>query len=505
MALAIAPFALHAQQTFKGGHQEVLGSAYGATPFSGNAAAQLMHARPRPTGTTERVAYWSTISVDATGVDHTPVAPGEVRNFGEQVGPGRASRAVSIVHIAMFDALLATRGGRYRSYTGIAPDRGNASPDAAIAQAAHDTLVALFPSQAETFGSLLEADLNAIRVNQRAKAAGVAVGQRAAAAILRLRSRDGSQHTEPRVGENHHVNNAPGRWRPDPVSRGPLALGVHWGSVKPFGIDRVSRFRPPPPPSMGSREYARAFEEVVALGGDGVQMPTRRTHDQTFAGIFWAYDGTPSLCAPPRLFNQIALHIAAEQRTRDPLELMRLLTLVNIAMADATIVAWEAKYRYDFWRPVTAVREASPGSGPSRLGDGNPHTHGIPNFMPLGAPASNLHGPNFTPPFPAYPSGHAIMGGATFEVLRQFYGTDHIAFTFTSDELNGVTLDNTDTPRLFAPRTYNSLSEAEMENAISRVYLGVHFRFDVEAGVRAGRKVARHVFDNVLTRSRKDH
>src|SRR5262249_39280204 len=150
----------------------------------------------------------------------------------------------------------------------------------------------------------------------------------------------------------------------------------------------------------------------------------------------WAYDGTPSLCAPPRLYNQITVKIA-EQRHSNFVELARLLALVNTAMADAGIAIWESKYFYLFWRPITGIRESDVGTGPTKLGDANPATHGDPPFSPLGAPATNLQGPNFPPPFPAYPSGHAGFGGALFQTLRRFYGTDRIAFTFVSDELNG--------------------------------------------------------------------
>ena len=126
----------------------------------------------------------------------------------------------------------------------------------------------------------------------------------------------------------------------------------------------------------------------------------------------------------------------------DVVELARLLALVNVAMADAGIAIWESKYHYEYWRPVTGIREADAGTGPSGQGDRNPATLGDPIYSPLGAPASNLNGPNFTPPFPAYPSGHAGFGGALFQILRRFYGTDNIPFTFVSDEFNGVTQDN---------------------------------------------------------------
>jgi hypothetical protein len=143
-------------------------------------------------------------------------------------------------------------------------------------------------------------------------------------------------------------------------------------------------------------------------------------------------------------------------------------------MAEAAMSAWEAKYLhiYDFWRPITGMRESDPGTGPSGLGDGNPNTIGDPNFHPLGAPASNLQGPNFTPPFPAYPSGHATFGGAIFQILRRFYGTDHIGFTFVSDEFNGITRDNGGHVRPYMPRHSSRLSQAEEENGQSRIISG---------------------------------
>jgi hypothetical protein len=210
-------------------------------------------------------------------------------------------------------------------------------------------------------------------------------------------------------------------------------------------------------------------------------------------GIYWAYDGTPSLCAPPRLYNQIAVHIANQMGSSE-LELARLLALINTAMADAGTAAWESKYFYQVWRPVTGIRESDAGTGPSGQGDGNPNTAGDVTYSPLGAPASNLTGPNFTPPFPAYPSGHATFGGAVFQTLRKFYGTDNIAFTFVSDELNGVTVDNQGNVRPLRPRTFSTLSQAEEENGQSRIYLGIHWAFDKTEGIAQGRKVADYIF-----------
>jgi hypothetical protein len=204
------------------------------------------------------------------------------------------------------------------------------------------------------------------------------------------------------------------------------------------------------------------------------------------------------LGAPPRLYNQITVEIA-RPRTTDPLEMARLLALVNVSIADSCMVAWDDKYHWDYWRPVTAVREASPGSGPTGQGDGNPDTHGDPSWTPLGSPATNSPGaPNFTPPFPSYTSGHAVLGSAGFEIMRRFYGTDQISFTFVSDELNGINRDNQGQVRPRWPRSFATLSDAEVENAVSRIYLGVHYRFDATNGITQGRNVADYVFKRGL-------
>ena len=451
--------------------------------------------------TLRRLVHWNSIAIDASGLDHTPVPIGDPRIFGENLGPGRSAKAMAIVHIAMFDAINAIEGG-FRSFTGIPRVQDNTSVDSAIAQSAHDTLVAMFPSQTAAFDEALAEDLSDIQSSQ-AKTRGIALGQQAAAAILAMRSNDGSAHAEPVLIQNGGdwvTSNLPGRWRQDPISLIRLALGGHWADVDPFVLQSANQFRTPPPPSLTSEAYTAAFREVKRLGGDGIVTPTERTPDQTQIGIFWGYDGTPSLCAPPRLYNQIALTVADVKNTKKVIDLARLLALVNVSMADAGIAAWESKFHWDFWRPVGGIREADPGTGPTSQGDGNPDTQGDVTFSPLGAPASNLTGPNFTPPFPAYPSGHATFGGALFETLRNFYKTDHIRFTFISDEFNGVTVGNDGQARPFLPRTFKRLSDAEEENGQSRIYLGIHWAFDKTEGIAQGRKVADYVFENAFRR-----
>src|SRR6266436_4277232 len=463
------------------------------------APAQSIYLNQAPQKGLDSVHRWNQIAINATGLDHTPVAPGENRVFGEQLGPGRASRAMAIVHVAMFDALDAVVGD-YTSYTGTQAGPGPTSLDAAISQAARDTLTAMFPSQTATFDAYLAQDLALVR-NAQQRANGIDLGQRAAAAILAMRLNDGSQIPEPHVGVDYFPSDQPGHWRQDPISLIPLALGAHWGECIPFVVTSTTQFRSPPPPAMTSSAYTAAYNEVKNLGGDGIVTPTQRTEEQTFIGTFWAYDGTPSLCAPPRLYNQITAQIA-DQRRFSAIQFARLLALVNVAMADAGMTIWESKYHYDLWRPIAGIRESDPGTGPTGLGDGNSDTIGDPNFSPLGAPASNLNGPNFTPPFPAYPSGHAGFGGALFQVMRRFYGTDNIAFTFVSDEFNGQTRDNNGNIRPYRPRSFSTLSQAEEENGQSRIYLGIHWSFDKTECIAQGRRVGDYVFDHAFSPTR---
>ena len=492
--MLVAPQGVSAEGV-RGGFDEAFGPRF--HPDARQVPPDLKHRPRHGVDQASGVRHWNQIAIDASGLDHTPIAPGETRVFGEQLGPGRSSRAMAIVHLAVFDAVNAIEG-EYKSYSGVRPAPLGTSMKAAIAQAAHGTLVALFPSQASSFDDQLADDLTEIP-GGRLKTNGVALGKRTAAAVLAARANDGSQHPEPRVGIEFLTSKDPGKWRQDPISLIPLALGAYWDEVKPFVLERADQFRVPPPPRLDSREYAVAFDEVKALGGEGVATPTVRTAEQTQIGIFWAYDGTPSLCAPPRLYNQIAMTIAHKMGTdTDALELSRLLALVNVAMADAGIAVWESKYHHQVWRPVTGIREADEQTGPTGLGDGNPATAGDITYSPLGAPASNLSGPNFTQPFPTYPSGHAGFGGALFEMLRNYYRTDRIAFTFVSDEFNGVTKGNNGVARPRVERRFSSLSQAEKENGQSRIYLGIHWAFDATEGIKQGSRVADYVFKNML-------
>jgi len=454
------------------------GSRFSAAPLTD------LSGKPSPDFSTDAVRRWNGILLDANAADHALVKP-------NQLGPLRTARAFAIVHIAIFDAVNAISGG-YRSYTGLRHMTEPASSQAAVAQAAHDTLVALFPSQASSFDMLLTDELSHIR-GSRAKDNGVDLGRRAAAAILALRANDGAQHEEELYGTEYMPAAGADKWRQDPISDIPIALGSRWSElVVPFVLTSAAQFPIPAPPALSSAEFIAAFDEIknyggcgndpaaCAVGADGAVTPTLRTPEQAQIGIFWGYDGTPGLGTPPRLYNQIALRIA-EQKGTNRLELARLLALINVAMADAGLAAWKAKYDYEFCRPITALRAA-----------------GLPTWTPLGAPASNKIGPNFTPPFPAYTSGHATFGAALFQILRGFYHTDRIPFSLESDEFNGVTKDNTGAVRPRLTRSFGNLSQAEEENGQSRIYLGIHWAFDKTAGIAQGRQVADYVMKNVF-------
>lgn len=421
----------------------------------------------------DSILDWNAIAIEAVRQDHS-------FTFGppEQGGPTRASRALAIVHAAMFDAANSA-DHHYEPYLVLKSERP-ASLDAAVATAAHDTLVALYPDQKAVFDAEFYAYLDAISPGSEL-ARGIFVGEFVAKKVLKSRKKDGSNARMP-----YRTVLAPGRHQPDPLHPQQGFLTPGWGNVEPFTTYDISAFRSPPPPPLTSAAYTAAFNEVKSVGE---KNSLTRTAEQTEIGLFWAYDGVPGLGVPPRLYNQIARTIA-EQEGNTEIENARLFALVNLTMADAGIASWDTKYGFDFWRPIVGIRNADI--------DGNPATTKGVSWEPLGAPASNSSGTNFTPPFPSYTSGHATFGGALFQVLTRFYGTDNIEFDFISDELNGVTTDFQGNVRPLVVRHFNSLSHASWENAQSRIYLGIHWSFDAEAGVTQGKAIADHAFDGVL-------
>lgn len=432
------------------------------------------------------VLYWNDVVFQAIVEDHTGPEP------SEQKGPTYTARALAIVHAAIFDSVNSIDQS-YEPYLIKVKikDRSDYSIDAAVAKSAHDTLVFLYPSQTTTFDNAYDTHINKIKDKSKRKN-GIEVGKEVAKKIIKKRRLDGSQSMGP-----YTMEMMPGFHRPDPMNDKQGFYSTTWGNIKPFAIKKGSQFRAVPPPALDSAAYATAFNEVKAYGGDGVNTPTIRTQQQTYIGIYWGYDGAMQLGPPPRLYNQILRQIAT-QKKNTVVENARLFALVNIAQADAGISCWESKYYYNFWRPVVAIREADAGTGPSKYGDGNPATQGDVNWMPLGAPASNKSGNNFTPPFPAYPSGHATFGAAALHMIALFYGTDNIPFTFVSDELNGVTTDNLGNTRPHIPLTYTNINDAIRDNAQSRIYIGVHWQFDATEGIKMGKDISEYIYKNSL-------
>ena len=314
----------------------------------------------------------------------------------------------------------------------------SASRVAAASAAAHRTLVSLFPNHTSTFDALHAAILAGIP-NGPQKTNGITWGEFVATQILAARTNDGSNATVQPPG-----GNGPGVWIPTPPAFLPYLL-PQWGFVVPFAMTSSSQFRPPGPPALDSQQYAADYEEVKELGAD---VGSTRTEDQTEIALFWA-DGAGTE-TPPGHWNSIAQIIAAAQGNMLE-ENARLFALLNIALADAAICAWDAKYTYHFWRPVTAIAFAEPEL----------------NWMPL----------LVTPPFPEYTSGHSTFSGAGATVLPLFYGTDDLPFTSGSDFLPGVY------------RSFSTPFDAAVEAGVSRIYGGIHFHSANVDGLQAGSSI----------------
>jgi hypothetical protein len=422
----------------------------------------------------DMVLRWNLLALDANKLDHA------IAGSASEAGPGRSARALAIVHSAIYDAVDSIVHAYQPFEVSVAAAPG-ASVEAAIATAGHDTLVALYPTMQATFDAALAQDMAAIPV--AAGLAGSAVGHQVASQMMALRQNDGSNINPP-----YTPSGLIGTWTPDPMHPTQQALNPGWGDVTPFAIRDPNQFTVTPP-ALNSPEYTAAYNEVMQLGGDGVTTPTSRTAEQTEIGIFWAYDGQPGLGTPPRLYNQIARVIAA-QKGNTEIQNARLFALINIAMSDAGVVSWNTKYIDNFWRPVTAIRAGDL--------DGNAATQGDPNWRPLGAQADNGNGTNFTPPFPAYTSGHSTFGAATFRMIANFYGTDKISFDIGSDEFNGQTRDQNGNVRPVVTRHFDTLSQAAEENGQSRIYLGIHWAFDKTDGITQGTAISDYIFNHTM-------
>jgi PAP2 superfamily/PEP-CTERM motif len=377
--------------------------------------------------------------------------------------PGWSSRAMAMVNGAIYDSFMAI-DRTHSPFLVNTSAAGDTSRDAAATQAAYLILNATYPGQSPLFDATRTAALAAIPEGP-SKTAGLSLGASVANQYLAARANDGATQSV-----QYLPTPGPGRWRPDPMNPGQQAWGPGWGQVQPFAMTNGSQFQPPMTPALSSQQYADAFNEVKSLGA---LNSTTRTADQTQTAIFWAYDRA-GMGPPPVIFNQAVSEIAA-QRSNTTADNARLFAMTMVAQADASIAAWNSKFVADFWRPITAIREADT--------DGNPLTEPDPNWIPLGAPGAGSV-PDFTPPFPAYVSGHATFGGAVFTTLANFYGTDNVDFTLTSGEMPGIT------------RTFHSFSQASEENARSRIYMGVHWNFDDIEGRALGGQIA-----NMVTQS----
>ena len=384
---------------------------------------------------------WNDVLLNAIRVDKTP--------------PPKASRAMAIVNVSIYDAVNGILGG-FTPYHVTDPAPAGASAEAAAAAAAHRALGALYPAQQATFDAAYAASLAAIPEGP-AKITGVTWGEEVAAAILELRANDGSGATvpwEPPVGG--------GWWIPTPPAFA-ASLLPNWPYVTPWAMTSGSQFRQPAPPSPNAADYTTAFREVKRLGRVD---STSRTADQTQIALFWA-DGAGTE-TPPGHWITIASGLSSQEGL-SLRENARLFALLSITVADAAIVSWDIKYAYNNWRPVTGIQHADQ--------DGNPDTEADPSWLPLIA----------TPPFPSYSSGHSTFSGSSSRLLAHFFGTDDVAFSTVSDALPGVT------------RSFTSFSQAAEEAGQSRIYGGIHWQFDNTAGLASGRELADLVFFNFLT------
>jgi hypothetical protein len=366
------------------------------------------------------VTDWNNAALDAIRAGNT--------------APPIASRSLAILHVSIYDAVNGiTRS--HEPYLVQSAVSSSASREAAASAAAHEALVNLFPARISTFDALHAAILAAIP-NGPQKTAGIAWGEFVANQILAARANDGSNAIVPPPG-----GSGPGVWVPTPPAFRPYLL-PQWGFVVPFAMSSSSQFRPPGPPSLDSQQYAADYNEVKELGA---AVGSTRTEEQTEIALFWA-DGAGTE-TPPGHWNSIAQTLA-DARGNTLEENARLFALLNIAMADAAICAWDAKYTFDFWRPVTAIAFVEPEL----------------NWMSF----------IITPPFPDYVSGHSTFSAAAATVLPLFYGANDLPFTTGSDFLPGVY------------RSFSTCLDAAEEAAVSRIYGGIHFRTASEDGLQAG-------------------
>jgi membrane-associated phospholipid phosphatase len=368
---------------------------------------------------------------------------------GAQPATVHPTRSFAILQAAEYDAVTSITHPA-RPYLFSVPAPGGARPDAAADQAAHDTLTALYPSQKSGLDQMLASEL-AVIPNGQGKQQGIKVGAAVARRLVALRSSDGSASTPPPFV----AGNKPGDYRPTPPNF-PAPVFTNWGSVTPFVLSSGRQFRPAPPPRITSAAYARALNQVKSLGQDS---STTRTADETTQAQFWG-------AAPIwNVWNEITQKLAVTRHA----SLERTVTVfanLDLALADATIGLYDAKYHYLVWRPVTAIQ----------MGNtiGNPHIAGDPRWNPFAVTAAD----------PSYPGAHATISQAAATVLSAFYG-DHRHLTVSSDGDPGVT------------RSFGSFQAAANEATLSRIFAGQHTMIDLVAGQQLGRQVGEFVLGHL--------
>jgi len=363
----------------------------------------------------------------------------------------------AMVHGAVYDAVNAI-DRRHRPYLRVAPERRPASQDAAAATAAFRVLAGLYPAQLQTLQANYVASLAKIEPGER-RARGIAVGERAAAAMLEARADDG--RLTPGTPYPYPLGTEPGAWRVSPPAL-PTAVEPAWwvGNVRPFIIPNARWFATKGPNPLWSRAYARDFNEVKTLGA--FASPTR-TADQTMAAIFWQ-------AQPMQLYSGVAGILSARYGLSTA-ENARLFGKLMLGSADASIACWNDKYRRLFWRPIDAIHLADT--------DGNPATEADPSWRPLFDPATPTTPPLMTPSFPDHPSGHSCVSSAVVNVLQDFFHSDRVAFDVTSPRFPGQ------------PRHFERFSDLLDEIIEARVWGGIHFRTADVQGARLGEKVVR--------------
>jgi hypothetical protein len=400
---------------------------------------------------------------DIVGASSQPVNPvlewnrtllGIVRTPKAQPATIHPTRSFAIMHVAIYDAVNAIDRTHKRYLVRVEGVSHFASQDAATDAAAHAVLSALYPSFQKPLDAQFRELLAAIP-DGADKAEGIKIGQTVADRILALRSTDGAANAPiPFI-----FGPDPGDYQSTPPNFPKQPQFTHWSHVVPFALERANQFRPDPPPPLNSDTYGDVFNEVKSLGVAG---NTIASADQALTGRFW--NG-----AIQNYWNEIAQTAAIAGRLTTA-QNARLFAQLNVAFADDVIAFYDAKYTYNFWRPVTAIREAAT--------DGNPETLGDPNWLPE---VGN------TTPDPAYPGAHAVISASGLTVLISFFRKNHFDFTVTSEVLPGV------------DRSFTSFSAAADEATLSRIFAGVHFRSDLTTGQRLGRDVADFVVDNFFT------